>query len=306
MDIGAHCSVPACHQQDFLPFTCDCCSGVFCLEHRTYDSHECPKAGSNDRRVVQCPVCKQMIRWTAEQDVNAVWEEHVRVGHCTREKFKQQQKKQQKKPKKKRCAAQNCREVLLTSNQFHCNKCAQDVCLKHRFEADHDCEAKRQTQRQQWLGGFKARSTSSAKPKQTSQFQKNAQNAAASVVSGTKSAVSSLVQNAKPASGAVTASSEECPMCQQKFAYVSQLIAHVNRAHPDTSNSRRNSAATAQPVALAAPRGVLAGSEVCPQCRAIFPNVNALIQHAETAHTGAVAVGRAGGTGGDQEKCTIM
>ncbi|KAF1787911.1 Zinc finger, C2H2 [Phytophthora cactorum] len=272
MDIGAHCSVPACHQQDFLPFTCDCCSGVFCLEHRTYDSHECPKAGSNDRRVVQCPVCKQMIRWTAEQDVNAVWEEHVRVGQCTREKFKQQQIKQQKKPKKKRCAAQNCREVLLTSNQFHCNKCAQDVCLKHRFEADHDCEAKRQTQRQQWLGGFKARST-------TSQFQKNAQNAAASVVSGTKSAVSSLVQNAKAASGAVTASSEECPMCQQKFAY---------------------------PVALAAPRGVPAGSEVCPQCRAIFPNVNALIQHAETAHTGAVAVGRAGGTGGDQEKCTIM
>eukprot|EP00644_Phytophthora_capsici_P003110 jgi/Phyca11/103174/e_gw1.7.386.1 len=298
MDIGAHCSVPACHQQDFLPFTCDCCSGVFCLEHRSYDTHECPKAGSHDRRVVQCPVCKQMIRWTAEQDVNVVWEEHVRIGQCTREKL---QKMQQKKPKKKRCAADGCREVLLTSNQFHCNKCAQDVCLKHRFEADHACESKRQTQRQQWLGGFKSRSSSSAKPK-TSQFQKNAQNAAASVVNGTKSAVSSLVQNAKAASTAVTTSSEECPMCQHKFAYVSQLIAHVNRAHPDTSS--RASATTSQPVARATAPGTPAGSEVCPQCHSVFPSLTALIQHAETAHTGAVATGRAGAS--DQDKCSIM
>ncbi|EGZ06204.1 hypothetical protein PHYSODRAFT_531647 [Phytophthora sojae] len=316
MDIGAHCSVPACHQQDFLPFTCDCCSGVFCLEHRSYDAHECPKAGSHDRRVVQCPVCRQLIRWTAEQDVNAVWEQHVRVGQCTREKFQQQQGQTQKpkKPKKKRCAADGCREVLLTSNQFHCTKCSQDVCLKHRFEADHACESKRQAQRQQWLGGFysKPRSSSTARPRQasasTSMLQKNAQQAAASVVSGTKSAVSSLVQNAKAAGSAmnVTATSEECPMCQQKFAYVSQLIAHVNRAHPDSSDSRRApaTAATSQPVArAAATAGVPAGSEVCPQCRAVFPNLTALIQHAETAHTGAVAAGRAGG---DQEKCSLM
>uniref|UniRef100_UPI003AAAB2B4 AN1-type zinc finger protein 1-like n=1 Tax=Centroberyx gerrardi TaxID=166262 RepID=UPI003AAAB2B4 len=28
---------------DFLPFVCDFCSGVFCLEHRSTESHSCPE-----------------------------------------------------------------------------------------------------------------------------------------------------------------------------------------------------------------------------------------------------------------------
>ncbi|CAI5702163.1 hypothetical protein KXD40_000525 [Peronospora effusa] len=303
MDIGAHCSVPACHQQDFLPFTCDCCKDVFCLEHRRYDSHQCPKAGSHDRRVVQCPVCKQMIRWTAEQDVNAVWEQHVRIGQCTPEKLKQQQLKQSKK----RCAAEGCREVLHPSNQFHCSNCNQDVCLKHRFETDHTCENKQQAQRQQWLGELKPWRSNGAKPKQTSRFPKNAKEAAASVVSGTKSAVSSLVQNATAAGSAITMNSEMCPMCQQRFNYVSQLIAHVNRAHPDVSNSDRASVSTTtSQVAMqpAASAGNLPAREVCPQCRAVFPTLSALIQHAEAAHTDAVAASER--RTGDQEKCNVM
>lgn len=297
MDIGAHCSMPACNQQDFLPFTCDCCSGVFCLEHRTYDTHECRQAGSHDRRVVQCPVCKQLIRWTAAQDVNAVWEDHVRVGSCTREKYYRQQQLKQKKPKKKRCAANGCRELLLASNQFHCNKCAQDVCLKHRFEADHDCESKNQAQRQQWLGGLTSRPSSSVKPKN---FQQNAQSVAGLVVKSTKSAVSSVVQTVKAAGNASNASADVCPMCQQRFAYVSQLIAHINRAHPDTADPRRLSAST---VPRRTDQVGPSGHEVCPQCRAIFSTVTALIQHAETAHTGAVTTEQ---NVRDQDKCCMM
>ncbi|XP_056869647.1 AN1-type zinc finger protein 1 [Takifugu flavidus] len=41
LDIGSHCQVKSCNQKDFLPFVCDCCSGVFCFEHRTRDSHSC-------------------------------------------------------------------------------------------------------------------------------------------------------------------------------------------------------------------------------------------------------------------------
>ncbi|XP_075903650.1 AN1-type zinc finger protein 1 isoform X3 [Nelusetta ayraudi] len=40
-EIGKHCQIESCHQKDFLPFVCDFCSGVFCLEHRGKDAHSC-------------------------------------------------------------------------------------------------------------------------------------------------------------------------------------------------------------------------------------------------------------------------
>ncbi|XP_059250764.1 AN1-type zinc finger protein 1 isoform X4 [Mustela nigripes] len=36
-------SVIAALDSDFLPFVCDGCSGVFCLEHRSRESHSCPE-----------------------------------------------------------------------------------------------------------------------------------------------------------------------------------------------------------------------------------------------------------------------
>ncbi|KAK6490334.1 AN1-type zinc finger protein 1-like [Huso huso] len=41
LDIGRHCVVEDCKQKDFLPFICDGCSEVFCVEHRRRDSHSC-------------------------------------------------------------------------------------------------------------------------------------------------------------------------------------------------------------------------------------------------------------------------
>ncbi|XP_071381766.1 AN1-type zinc finger protein 1 isoform X1 [Centroberyx affinis] len=43
LDIGQHCQTDSCNQRDFLPFVCDFCSGVFCLEHRSTESHSCPE-----------------------------------------------------------------------------------------------------------------------------------------------------------------------------------------------------------------------------------------------------------------------
>lgn len=41
LDIGKHCQIDSCNQKDFLPFVCDLCSGVFCLEHRSREAHSC-------------------------------------------------------------------------------------------------------------------------------------------------------------------------------------------------------------------------------------------------------------------------
>uniref|UniRef100_G3T7X9 Zinc finger AN1-type containing 1 n=1 Tax=Loxodonta africana TaxID=9785 RepID=G3T7X9_LOXAF len=41
LDIGQHCQAEDCRLRDFLPFVCDGCSGIFCLEHRSRESHSC-------------------------------------------------------------------------------------------------------------------------------------------------------------------------------------------------------------------------------------------------------------------------
>ncbi|XP_046879833.1 AN1-type zinc finger protein 1 [Hypomesus transpacificus] len=43
LDIGDHCRLKTCYQKDFLPFVCDGCKGVFCVEHRSRESHSCPE-----------------------------------------------------------------------------------------------------------------------------------------------------------------------------------------------------------------------------------------------------------------------
>lgn len=43
LEIGKHCQVDSCNLKDFLPFVCDSCSGVYCLEHRSREAHSCPE-----------------------------------------------------------------------------------------------------------------------------------------------------------------------------------------------------------------------------------------------------------------------
>ncbi|KAK3756229.1 hypothetical protein RRG08_035291 [Elysia crispata] len=39
--IGQNCEAANCNQLDFLPFVCDACRKVFCLQHKSQDQHKC-------------------------------------------------------------------------------------------------------------------------------------------------------------------------------------------------------------------------------------------------------------------------
>ncbi|NXB18058.1 ZFAN1 protein, partial [Rhagologus leucostigma] len=51
LEVGQHCGVPECRQLDFLPFVCDGCSGVFCLQHRSRDAHGCSEVNIRNNSV---------------------------------------------------------------------------------------------------------------------------------------------------------------------------------------------------------------------------------------------------------------
>ena len=67
----AHPGCCSCSGADFLPFTCDCCTKVFCLDHRSYRTHECPVAGTKDTHAIACPICAGSIRVEGDEDPNA-------------------------------------------------------------------------------------------------------------------------------------------------------------------------------------------------------------------------------------------
>lgn len=162
-ELGRHCQNPDCNLLDFLPFTCDGCRKVrftaisialavvfvtcspipneftrertgyvqvFCLEHRSYRSHECPRSDHRSRRVVVCEACSTTIETTGE-DERTVLERHEGSGDCD----------PRRKKKKPACPVRRCREVLTFSNASTCKGCGLRVCLKHRFPADHGCGA---------------------------------------------------------------------------------------------------------------------------------------------------------------------
>ncbi|XP_057463905.1 zinc finger AN1 domain-containing stress-associated protein 12-like [Actinidia eriantha] len=133
-DLGTHCQHPECNQLDFLPFKCDSCLKVFCLDHRLHKSHDCPKSDHNSRKVVVCEICSTSIETTGRDgdDEEAILERHEKSGDCD-----------PKKKKKPTCPVRRCREILTFSNTSTCKTCKIKVCLKHRFFADHGCDGRR-------------------------------------------------------------------------------------------------------------------------------------------------------------------
>ncbi|KAL4379549.1 hypothetical protein GQ457_02G011540 [Hibiscus cannabinus] len=68
LDLGKHCQFSGCLQLDFLPFKCQACLKVFCLEHESCKSHECPKPEHNSRKVIICEMCWTSIEIMGKED----------------------------------------------------------------------------------------------------------------------------------------------------------------------------------------------------------------------------------------------
>lgn len=287
-NLGKHCSVEDCKLIDFLPFTCDSCHQVFCLEHRSYGKHHCPNANKHDVTVVICPLCAKGVRLIPDEDPNITWESHVNT-ECDPSNY-------EKATKKRKCPVRGCREILTFSNTIRCRDCILEHCLKHRFGPDHNCPGpKKPDPGFQFMGLLNrgrnedSKPTSSSKwstPTSSSKWSTSLLNAASSFRATAEAGIAKLTsefsQKAQmTGNGAAGQSSsstsgggnlvEQCPQCKVRFSSVTALVEHVEKVHERDSDRR----------------GVMKVTiDVCPKCNRGFRDPVSLVEHVERDHAG--------------------
>ncbi|WCJ33473.1 zinc finger (C2H2 type AN1-like) family protein [Euphorbia peplus] len=277
-DLGKHCSKEDCKLIDFLPFTCDLCRQVFCLEHRSYGSHSCPNADKKDVTVVICPLCAKGVRLNADEDPNISWEAHVNTD-CDPSNY-------EKVTKKRKCPVRGCREVLTFSNTIRCRDCTIDHCLKHRFGTDHSCPGPKKPEAGfQFLSLLSRGKNEGSKPNQTpapssTRWATAFRNAASSVRASAEAGITKLsteinqAWESKPTKNGAGPSGggEDCPQCGARFSSVTTLVEHVQKVHERSGNQSR---------VLKLPM------DVCPKCSKGFRDPVALVEHVERDHAGS-------------------
>ncbi|XP_015111093.1 AN1-type zinc finger protein 1-like [Diachasma alloeum] len=63
-EVGTHCAIDSCKQDDFLPFKCTHCSSIFCKNHFNVISHNCKACPENivlEPRKIQGFICSQEL-----------------------------------------------------------------------------------------------------------------------------------------------------------------------------------------------------------------------------------------------------
>jgi uncharacterized C2H2 Zn-finger protein len=268
-NLGKHCTAVDCKLIDFLPFTCDRCQQVFCLEHRSYIKHTCPKANNYDVTVVVCPLCAKGVQLNPEEDPNISWDRHVNTD-CDPSNY-------DKVANKKKCPAPRCKEILTFSNTIKCKDCLIDHCLKHRFASDHKCPGPKKREiafpfinllnRSKKEESKHNRAPATSSSKWTSSFMNAASSVRASAESGMSKLSNELShkwQNLGSSSGEV----EECPQCGAKFSSVTILVEHVQKVHEIKASAKKVSV------------------DVCPKCSKGFRDPVDLVEHVERDHGG--------------------
>ena len=60
--LGQHCSDTTCKQRDYMPINCKFCHRVYCADHYSILSHNCPNQNQDKREVYSCPFCNQVLQ----------------------------------------------------------------------------------------------------------------------------------------------------------------------------------------------------------------------------------------------------
>ena len=137
---GKKCMLYYCSQRDLLPYDCTKCRGLYCHDH--IDNHECSLKQQDDNLGFPCPVCQKKVTYSGMQDPNEAFEAHAVSGECGNQPEKKPWKSgdpigAEILPAKKKCPV--CYDKLTPINKFTCNRCRQDVCMKHRLPESHKC-----------------------------------------------------------------------------------------------------------------------------------------------------------------------
>eukprot|EP00742_Colponemidia_sp_Colp-10_P002094 GILJ01002236.1.p1 GENE.GILJ01002236.1~~GILJ01002236.1.p1 ORF type:complete len:295 (-),score=-0.07 GILJ01002236.1:130-966(-) len=260
-DVGAHCSQPYCRQQDFLPFECNACHQMYCLDHRSYSSHECQLSSGFDARLIICPLCSKGIRLIDGENPNLTWQRHSE-SDCLPGSA----------PAKRRCPVKGCKTQLTLTSTFKCPECRQDVCMSHRWPADHRCRGKQAVVASSYAKTAQSRllasSTAGTAPPASTSTSVSARKPAKPAIRASQQDIRNVLRETahrrQPGStqrsptAVVESGSEVCHVCSASFATPVDLIRHYETCHPNV--------------------------EPCPICQKEFQSTTSLTRHIETAH----------------------
>jgi predicted nucleic acid binding AN1-type Zn finger protein len=142
-----------------LPFTCQYCSLVTCLDHRSQTAHDCsiqPKQATT----VPCPLCSRILPVRLGLEANIVVDEHIQKG-C----------KQISSVRTQSCSLKRCSTKSLPGSLVRCGSCRTEHCLRHRLPEDHNCirsrKAAKHSSSTNWLAPSCRQDSSSARKTST-------------------------------------------------------------------------------------------------------------------------------------------
>jgi predicted nucleic acid binding AN1-type Zn finger protein len=259
MNVGIHCQFhPECNQLDFLPFKCSGCQKIYCQEHRSAAAHKCPN-GEFDIQVIICPVCAMAVRLLPTEDPNVSFERHQRTG-CNPENY-------DKVHKKKKCSVKLCKEKLVSTNSITCKDCGAVTCLRHRLAEDHKCP------------GPPAAPPSGIRAAFGNLF--TGFNSTTSSLNGTTTTTATTRTAAPlPATASrMTSAKSKVSFVAKKASTSLQTQLQDYKSSQKNKNNPTSNMATSTTTTATTP-----AAEQCPQCGERFSTVQALIDHASSAH----------------------